>query len=102
MHVTPVPVAHCTHVTMAQVPAQSVVKNNGSVIAINATHQSRSDTTHCILSSHKVMSEISQIVRSVIRFGIRVSTMRNQRKVRSLSMSQNEIKSRKKTARKFN
>eukprot|EP00971_Amphidinium_carterae_P142564 2824212-Amphidinium_carterae.1 len=51
--------------------------------------------------SQNVMSEISQIVKSVIRFGIRVSTIRNQIKVRSLSMSLNEIKSRNEPARKF-
>eukprot|EP00971_Amphidinium_carterae_P180718 3584433-Amphidinium_carterae.1 len=35
--------------------------------------------------SRKVMSEISQINKSVIRMVIKISTMRNQRKVRSES-----------------
>eukprot|EP00971_Amphidinium_carterae_P039259 771731-Amphidinium_carterae.1 len=51
--------------------------------------------------SPKVMPEISQIVKSVIRCAIRVSTMRNHRKVRSLSMSQTENRSRKKSKRIF-
>eukprot|EP00971_Amphidinium_carterae_P339728 6477696-Amphidinium_carterae.1 len=39
--------------------------------------------------------------KSVIRCVIKVTTMRNQRKVRSSSMSQNEIKSRKELVHKF-
>eukprot|EP00971_Amphidinium_carterae_P290351 5764835-Amphidinium_carterae.2 len=52
--------------------------------------------------SQKVISEISHIMKSVIRCAVRVSTMRNQRTVRSLSMSQNENQSRKKSARELN
>eukprot|EP00971_Amphidinium_carterae_P268873 5334234-Amphidinium_carterae.1 len=41
------------------------------------------------------------VSHKLIRCAIRVSTMRNQRKVRSESMSQNENRSRKKSANEF-
>eukprot|EP00971_Amphidinium_carterae_P330242 6463172-Amphidinium_carterae.2 len=55
-----------------------------------------------IALSQNVMSEISQAIKNVIRGVIKVTTMRNQRKVRSSSMSQNEIKNRKEAACEFN
>eukprot|EP00971_Amphidinium_carterae_P015715 310055-Amphidinium_carterae.1 len=48
------------------------------------------------------MSEISQISKSVIRCAIRVSTMRNQRKVRSENQSQKDNQWRKESMIQFN
>eukprot|EP00971_Amphidinium_carterae_P156620 3104567-Amphidinium_carterae.1 len=67
---------------------QTVVRINGSVTvsAVIAIHRSRSDTIAVstrVGVSQKVMSEISQRIRSVIRFVIKVTMKRNQRKFRS-------------------
>eukprot|EP00971_Amphidinium_carterae_P297375 5907966-Amphidinium_carterae.1 len=73
-------------------------QNHGTVCTVSAVC-ARSDITHCSTqccsqAKGDVREEISQKIKSAIRLVIRVTTMRNQRKV---SMSLKD-----KSARKFN
>eukprot|EP00971_Amphidinium_carterae_P313763 6236136-Amphidinium_carterae.1 len=82
------------NVTLAQAHTGQNVVNNSHLDSDSSQNQ----WIRQLESAKRVMSEISQTVKSVIRCAIRVSTMRNQRKVRSESMSQNENQSKTKTS----